>query len=115
MVYKDAKGDYLINAKGAKVYTKIENNAFLEIPDVKNNMTDDGVTHKVLSVGFLEGGFPLATIKENGNVKAYRLPDDLSGWVEMNVSSSHNGVKMFPCKVEFGRLVDENRVYAELV
>jgi len=111
----NTSNEYIINNKGAKIYTDINRHAFLDVPDVATAALDAGAKYTVLAVGFLKGRLPLITVKNDGKPEAYRLPDDLAGWVDMNMQASLKGVKMFPAEVEFGYLVEEDRTYAEIL
>jgi len=111
----NVSSEYIINDKGAKIYTEINRHAFLDVPDVTTAALDAGAKYTVLAVGFLKGRLPLITVKNDGGPEAYRLPDDLAGWVDMNMQAALKGIKMFPAEVEFGRLVEDNRTYAEIL
>jgi len=106
--------DFIVNKAGAKIYTDISKHEFLNLP-VLPNTSVKGIVHDVLSVGFLGGQRePIITVKEsNGEAVAYRLHQDLYGWVENSLSLKLSGIDMFPGKVEFGILND--RAFAEIL
>lgn len=106
--------DYIVNKAGAKIFKDINKHEILKVPLLLDEKAK-GVVHHVLSVGFLGGKRePIVTIKEsNEEIVAYRLPNDLVGWVENSMGMKLQGIDMFPAKVEFGKL--NNRVYAEVL
>lgn len=106
--------DFIVNKAGAKIYKDINRHEILKVPILLDEKAK-GVVHHVLSAGFLGGERePIVTIKEsNGEVVAYRLPNDLFGWVENSMGMKLQGIDMFPANVEFGKL--NNRVFAEIL
>lgn len=106
--------NYFKNRQGAKVYYDYRLHDTLEIPDVKDT-SEDGIVYDVLAVGFF--GFldkPHITIAIDGQAELFLLPDDLIGWVMHCMSVAQQGTNFFPEKVEFGYLLDVDRIYAEL-
>jgi len=106
--------DFIVNKTGAKIYKDINKHDVLKVPVLLDEKAQ-GIVHNVLSVGILGGQRePIVTVKEsNGKVIAYRLPNELVGWVENSVGMKLQGIDMFPAKVEFGKL--NGRVYAEIL
>jgi len=106
------KMDYVMNARGAKIYIDISKHKFLPIPKVSTT-THKGKTYAVLSAGYHKSGEVMVTIKENGQITAYRLPNGLSGWATSIIGMATQGLNPFPCDVEFGEL--PNGFYAEII
>lgn len=106
--------DFVINKAGAKIYKDINKHEVLKVP-VLVNENAQGIVHTVLSVGVLGGQRePIITVKESSEkVTAYRLPRDLTDWVQHWMGMTLQGIDMFPAEVEFGRLND--RIYAEIL
>lgn len=105
---------YIINKAGAKIYKDINRHQLLDIP-VLQNKDETGSIYEVLSVGSLGiNSDPVITIKESdGSVVAYRLPDDLTDWVDYQKRLSLQGIKVFPAKIELGNL--NNNFYMEVL
>ncbi|MDE5054885.1 hypothetical protein NDK25_21970 [Niallia taxi] len=106
--------DFILNKAGAKIYKDIKKHEYIETP-VLSDPSESGIIYNVLSVGFVGvQRSPIMTVEEtDGKVNAYRLPDELGGWMEKTMNQSAMGVNVFPSKVEFGKL--NNRVYAEMI
>ncbi|GIO25080.1 hypothetical protein [Oceanobacillus sp. J11TS1] len=101
-------GDYIVNQAGAKIYRDINKHQLLNIPVLQSD-EEVGVVYEVLSVGSLGlNRDHIITVKKQDQVVAYRLPNDLSGWAEHVQLFSYQGKKVFPSKVEFGNLNNEN-------
>lgn len=113
---KDDVGAYIVNDRGAKVYMDISNHDFLEIPvHSEAPSLSDGLKYYVLSVGFLNGGYPLITVLVDDQPIAYRLPLDLFGWVEHLMLGYRGSMNLLPAYVVFGESTSEGRVYAEIL
>ncbi|MGE8053537.1 hypothetical protein ACQKOD_06105 [Bacillus mycoides] len=107
--------DYVINNQGAKIYSDATKHEVLPIPKIKSNK-EKGVVYEVLSVGMLGRDTLIATIREEGQVVAYILPEQYKGWVSHSLLvSKHLGESIFPEKVEFGCIEKENHYYAEML
>lgn len=104
--------DYIVNKAGAKIYSDVNKHAVLKVPALKKE-SENGVVHDVISVGMVQNGIALITIKQNGDAVAYRLPPELMQWAQSAVGMAMSGMKAFPAKVEFGIL--KGRCYAEIL
>ncbi|MCE4092845.1 hypothetical protein LXM61_27255 [Priestia megaterium] len=106
--------DFIINKAGAKIYKDITRHKLLSLPVLKNN-TEQGIVYEVLSTGVLGSQrTPIITVKEkNGEVVAYRLPDELRDWVEHSMGMKLSGFDVFPSEIEFG--IIDNHAYAEIL
>ncbi|MBT9285900.1 hypothetical protein ABRD05_16535 [Bacillus velezensis] len=103
---------YIVNGAGAKVFSDINKNKKLDIPNLKDT-SESGRVYTVLSVGFLDT-HPLATIEdEKGNPIARLLPRDLTPWVLSTIDLKKRGVNLLPEKVEFGKI--DGVSYAEMM
>ena len=91
--------DYFLNQKGAKVYFDINKQPLLE-------MTENQIVCDTLSVGCSKNMIPLITIVEEGDVKCYRLPLELSEWVMTLVGFANMGENLLPSKVMFSNTED---------
>lgn len=110
LVAVSSSDDFIINARGGKIYKDIDKHSYLDIPDSIN-----GKTYEVLSVGtHQQGNTPVITVKLGDLIQVYRLPDDLVDWVNHLSASSVMGIKVLPCKVEFGKR-DSGEHYAEIL
>lgn len=106
--------DFIINKAGAKIYKDITKHKLLLLPILSSD-TEQGIVYEVLSAGVLGSQrTPVITVKEkNGEVVAYRLPDDLRDWVEHSMGMKLSGFDIFPGKIEFG--IVDNHTYAEIL
>lgn len=106
--------DFIVNKAGAKIYKDINKHDYLKVP-VLLDEKEIGIIYEVLSAGIIgPQRVPIVTVKEtNGKAIAYRLPDDLTGWMENSIGLKLQGIDLFPAKFEFGKL--NNRVYAEML
>ena len=104
--------DYIVNARGAKIHTDINNHKFLPVPKVPST-SHNGTVYNVLSVGYHKSGKMMVTVKENEQCIAYRLPNGLSEWGMNAMSVAQIGINPFPCDVEFGEL--PTRLYGEYI
>ncbi|MCV0023421.1 hypothetical protein [Bacillus sp. XT-2] len=103
---------YIVNGAGAKIFSDINKNKKLDIPNLKND-SETGRVYTVLSVGFI-GTHPLATIEdEAGDPTARLLPEDLTSWVLSTIDFKKRGVNLLPEKVEFGKI--DGVSYAEML
>lgn len=113
LVESDTSNEFLINKAGAKIY--YNNPALhesLPIPLV-TDVTKGGTVYDVLSVGKINDGSIVATVKHaDASVVAYKIPEELSDWANHLMEYAQNGVKLLPEKVEFGIL--DGRVFAEI-
>lgn len=110
LVRVSSRDEFIVNARGGKIYMDIEKHPFLDIP---NSM--DGKTYEVLSVGtHMKSNAPLATVKVGDLIQVYRLPADLGDWVQDLAAQSIMGIKLLPGTVEFGTR-DNGRHYIELL
>ena len=104
--------DYVIDARGAKIYFDIDEHKLLSIPKVPT-AAHKGKIYTVLAVGYHKSGEVMVSVKENEQITAYRLPKDLSDWAINTIEIAKKGLNLFPCDVEFGEL--QNRFYAEII
>jgi hypothetical protein len=56
---------------------------------------------------------PTITVDLDGKPSIFRLPVELNSWAYDQVALAQSGVKLFPCRVEFG--IIRGRPYAEFV
>lgn len=98
------------NQRGASINTNINEYPLLEISTINNNY-ETGSVYNVLTVG-IQNACPVITIINNNEPTIFRIPNELSGWAEMCIKLSTNGLNLFPANVEFGYL--DNRYYAEI-
>lgn len=106
LVVADPTLDYVMNARGGKVYHDVTKHSYLDIPK-----TLDGKTFEILSTGFVQTS-PIVTVQEGNEVNVYRIPDELSAWIDHLRSLSAMGTKLLPAKVTFGW---NERWYAEIL
>lgn len=109
---------FVVNKRGAIVYENPFNHELLKIQKISNKNKERGNIYNVLSVGLIRNEvymIPGVTIKNGKNLSFYRLPAQLLDWAVLCVRMSESGNKIFPSQVEFGYLVDENRIYAQIL
>lgn len=110
LVAASASDDFIINARGGKIYMDINKHVYLEIPDSIN-----GKTYEVLSVGtHQQSHTPIATVKIGDLIQVYKLPKDLAAWVQNLAAQSVMGIKPLPSNVEFGTR-ESGEHYAEIL
>ena len=118
IIDEDTPNAHFYNTRGAKIYLDITKQDSLKIPRL-NSIRGKGKTYEVLSAGHgVNVDECHVTIKEKVGVKLYRLPRDsvYTEWIHNCVVLSHAcGINMFPCRVEFGYIINENRYYAEIL
>lgn len=95
-----------INRWGAKVYADATKQPKLIIEDGKRECF-------VLNAGFDRRGIPTITIKEEGEYRCYRIPDQLGEWVINLVALKNMGQKILPAKVRFAK--QGSRWYADIL
>lgn len=99
--------DFVINKASAKVYRDLsKHNGLLD-------EKDSGKVYEVLSVGIVPPGLPIASVKIGDLPLAFKLPCDLTPWVQTSMAMAMQGIKVFPARVEFGKL--NGRFYAEVL
>jgi hypothetical protein len=106
LVQVSGEEDYIVNARGGKIYNDIAKHVFLDIPD-------SGKTYDVLSVG-LHGIDPIATIKIDNEIEVFRLPEWYTDWINHMRSLSFSGMNILPGSIEFGK-TPEGSYYAEIL
>lgn len=107
-------GEYVVNKQGAKVYTKdVTRHLELKIPQIQQ-AGEKGKVYTVLSAGMV-GNVPIVTIKQGELPIVFRIPMELSDWVNHLRSLSLMGNNLLPCEVEFGYNVEQRRYYAEML
>lgn len=106
--------NFIVNKAGAKIYKDITKHEILTLPILKSDK-EQGAIYEVLSVGVLGSQrTPVITVKEaSGDSIAYRLPNELSDWVENMIGFKLQGFDALPSKVEFG--IIDNIPYAEML
>lgn len=110
LVRASSSDEFIVNARGGKIYMDIEKHSFLDIPN-----SIDGTAYEVLSVGtHMKSNTPIATVKSGDLIQVYRLPADLGDWVQDLAAQSVMGIKPLPGKVEFGTR-DSGRYYAKVL
>lgn len=113
LVSVTGKEEYVINKQGAKVYmTNPSKHELLQIPEI--GAESEGKVYQVQSAGFIQTT-PIATILEGDNAVAYRLSIEYSEWVMTTMGMAHSGMNPFPCKMEFGYNIHQQRYYAEML
>lgn len=90
---EDTGEGYYFNQRGAKTY-------FDESKQPMLNITKEGSTYEVLSIGF-QKETPLVTIKEKDGTFCYKLPKELFEWAFHCVAFANIGMNSFPAKVCF--------------
>ena len=101
------------NNSGAIIYGDISKHEMLEIPALKST-NETGKVYHVLAVGVHKSGTAMVTVKENGQAKAYILPDgNLQVWVKNSIAMAWQGMDAYPADVEFGKLPTGH--YAEIL
>lgn len=98
--------EYFINNWGAKVYVDARKQPGLEI---ENGMRECDVVNACLDAN----GLPTITIKEDGEYRCYRIPEQLKDWVETLMAFKNMGQDMFPSKVRFTK--QSNKWFADLL
>ncbi|ADO59492.1 hypothetical protein [Paenibacillus polymyxa] len=106
LVQLSGKEEFVMNARGGKVYKDITKHSYLEIPKA-------GKVYDALSVG-KHGAEPIITVSLNNEIQVFRLPSAFEGWVNQITALSLSGTKMFPGRVEFGKR-DDGSEYAEIL
>lgn len=98
----DTDAEFFVNTRGAVVFKDESKQPVLELPE--------GTTiKKVLSVGTLGSGKPIANIQEEDGVICYILPDWFSDWCMSCTGMAMQGINIFPSEVLFSKMGD---VYA---
>ena len=100
------EGEYFINKWGAKVYVDAEKQPGLIVEDGQRECY-------VMNAGFDRKGIPTITIKENGRCECYRIPIELSEWVQTLVGYVTMGETILPSKVIFTK--NDGKWYADLL
>lgn len=101
------------NSAGAIIYADINKHEVLDVPKVATT-SEVGKAYHVLSVGVHRTGVGMVTVKENGKAIAYRLPEGkLQDWAFYSIGLAQQGIKLFPCDIEFGEL--PTGYYAEIL
>jgi len=100
------EGEYFINKWGAKVFVDSEKQPRLIVENGQRECY-------VISAGFDRKGVPTITIKENGKYECYRIPGELSEWVQTLVGFVTMGEMILPSKVLFTK--KDGRWYADLL
>ena len=85
---------YFINRWGAKVYADATKQPGLIIENGKRECV-------VFNAGFDRRGIPTITIKEDGEYRCYRIPDELGEWALNLVALKNIGQEILPAKVVF--------------
>jgi hypothetical protein len=105
--------EYVTNKWGAKVYMQDPSrHDVLDIPKI--DAESEGRTYRVCSLGMAQTT-PIVTIMEGEKAVVYRLPIEYSEWVMTAMGMAHSGLNPFPCKVEFGYNIHQQRYYAEIL
>ena len=92
----DAEGCF-INQWGAKVYADAAKQPGLIIEGGSQECF-------VVNAGFDRRGIPTVTIREDGDYRCYRIPDELAEWAINLVAFKNMGQEVLPAKVRFTRL-----------
>lgn len=101
------------NRAGATVYEDIKKHKVLDVPKVPTT-SHQGRIYRVLSVGMHKSGIGMVTIKEKNRAIAYQLPKGrLQEWAVYSIGMAQQGLKSFPCDIEFGELPTGH--YAEML
>lgn len=100
------EGKYFINKWGAKVFLDAEKQPGLVVENGQR-ICD------VMNAGFSIKGFPTITIMENEKCECYRIPEELSEWVQATVGYASMGVNVFPSKVKFTK--NDGKWYADFI
>lgn len=100
------EGEYFINKWGAKVFVDSEKQPGLIVENGQRECY-------VMNAGFDRKGVPTITIKENGKYECYRIPGELSEWVQTLVGFVTMGEMILPSKVLFTK--KDGRWYADLL
>lgn len=100
------EGEYFINKWGAKVFVDSEKQPELIVENGQRECY-------VMNAGFDRKGVPTITIKENGKYECYRIPGELSEWVQTLVGFVTMGEMILPSKVLFTK--KDGRWYADLL
>ncbi|MFD0588019.1 hypothetical protein ACFQZE_08385 [Paenibacillus sp. GCM10027627] len=96
-VVTTGNGEFIVNARGGKIYKDLCKHKQLEI-------TEQGNTYEVLSAGIHQwNGDPqaIATIQEGKETIVYLIPNDYSSWIDTLRANSMMGRKVLPAKVKF--------------
>jgi len=99
-------GEYFINKWGAKVYADARKQPGLIVEEGHRECY-------VMNAGFDMKGIPTITIKENGKYECYRIPSELSEWVQTLVGYVTLGETILPSKVIFTK--KDGKWYADLL
>lgn len=105
VILNDSK-DYFLNQRGAKIFFDINRQPILRFVNGR-------CKSEVLSIGFSRECVPLATVTEDGEIKCYRLPEDLGEWAMTMVRLANMGTNMFPSEVVFSK--HEGKCYADIL
>lgn len=98
--------EFFINKCGAKVYIDARKQPGLEI---ENGMREC----EVFNVGFDNSRRPTVTVREDGEYRCYRIPEELSDWAFTMVTLKNQGLEMLPAKVRFS--LYEGKWYANIL
>ena len=68
----------------------------------------------VKSVGKFRYNENIITIFRHGQTEVFELPVEYDNWVNDVIMAAWSGNNLFPCQVEFGYIIPENRYYADM-
>ena len=115
MTKESNENNYTYTNKGAVLYYDPMNHGVLKIPEIKF-LDGRGAIYEVYEVGkFPNFNIPFVTVKENGKLTLYRLPQWYLSWVDSADLINYLANEIFPSKVEFGFIISDERYYAELL